>query len=45
MIIKVKEEDRRKSYMLTSKGKRLLLNQINRLEIMTENGLAVIKQL
>jgi len=42
LIVKVKEEDRRKSYVLTSKGKKVLMNQIKRLEIMTQNGLSVI---
>jgi DNA-binding PadR family transcriptional regulator len=45
LIIKVKEEDRRKSYMLTPKGKKILSNQIKRLEIMTRNGLAVMNRL
>ena len=42
MIVKVKEEDRRKSYVLTPKGKKVLVNQTKRLEIMTQNGLSVI---
>ncbi|MFC1963998.1 PadR family transcriptional regulator [Chloroflexota bacterium] len=42
LIVKVKEEDRRKSYVLTPKGKRVLMNQLKRLEIMTQNGLSVI---
>ncbi|MFC1993431.1 PadR family transcriptional regulator [Chloroflexota bacterium] len=42
LIVKVKEENRRKSYVLTPKGKRVLMNQIKRLEIMTQNGLSVI---
>ena len=42
LIVKVKEEDRRKSYVLTPKGKKVLMNQIKRLEIMTQNGLSVI---
>jgi len=42
LIVKVKEEERRKSYLLTPKGKKVLMNQINRLEIMTQNGLSVI---
>ena len=42
MIIKVKEENRRKSYLLTPKGKKVLMNQIKRLEIMTQKGLSVI---
>ena len=42
LIVKVKEEDRRKSYVLTPKGKNVLMKQIKRLEIMTQNGLSVI---
>ena len=42
LIVMVKEEDRRKSYKLTSKGKKVLYNQIRRLELMTTNGKAVI---
>ena len=38
LIEKVKEEDRRKSYVLTQKGKTILHSQIKRLEIMTKNG-------
>jgi DNA-binding PadR family transcriptional regulator len=45
LIVKVGEEDRRKSYVLTPKGKKVLINQIKRLEIMTENGLSVIDML
>jgi DNA-binding PadR family transcriptional regulator len=45
LIIKVKEEDRRKSYVLTPKGKKVLMNQIKRLEIMTQNGLSVMDML
>jgi DNA-binding PadR family transcriptional regulator len=45
LIVKVKEEDRRKSYVLTPKGKRVLNNQIKRLEIMTQNGLSMINML
>ena len=41
LIIKVKEENRRKSYLLTPKGKKVLMNQIKRLEIMTQKGLSV----
>jgi DNA-binding PadR family transcriptional regulator len=44
-IIKVKEEDRRKCYILTQRGKRLLLRQISRLEIMNRNGLSVKQSL
>lgn len=45
MIIKVKEEDRRKSYTLTRKGKDVLTGQIGRLEIMTANGLKVRRRI
>ena len=45
LIVKVKEEERRKSYVLTPKGKKVLMNQIKRLEMMTRNGLSVINLL
>ena len=45
LIIKIKEEDRRKSYVLTPKGKKVLLSQIERLEIMTGNGKGVKESL
>ena len=45
LIVKVREEDRRKTYMLTSTGKRVLSSQIDRLQIMARNGLAVIGRL
>jgi DNA-binding PadR family transcriptional regulator len=45
LIVKIKEEDRRKSYSLTPKGKKVLLVQIKRIEIMTRNGSAVINRL
>ena len=45
LIVKVKEEDRRKSYTLTPKGKVVLQHQIKRLEIMTKNGLALVNRL
>ena len=41
LIVKVKEENRRKSYVLTPKGKKVLMSQIERLEIMTQKGLSV----
>jgi DNA-binding PadR family transcriptional regulator len=41
LIVKVGEEERRKSYALTAKGREVLKNQIERLEIMTRNGLDV----
>jgi DNA-binding PadR family transcriptional regulator len=45
LIFMVKEKDRRKSYELTTKGKDVLANQIKRLEIMSNNGIAVLDQL
>jgi DNA-binding PadR family transcriptional regulator len=45
LILKIKEEDRRKSYVLTPKGKQVLLRQIERLEIMTGNGMGVKQSL
>ena len=45
LILKVHEEERRKSYALTSKGKKVLLKQIERLEIMTRNASVVRKLL
>ncbi|MGW8225972.1 MAG: PadR family transcriptional regulator [Anaerolineales bacterium] len=41
LIVKVSEEDRRKCYALTPKGRQVLLGQIERLEIMNGNGLSV----
>ncbi len=38
LIIKISEEERRKSYLLTSKGRLVLAAQINRLQLMTKNG-------
>jgi DNA-binding PadR family transcriptional regulator len=45
LIVKVKEEERRKSYTLTPKGRAVLLSQVKRLEIMGRNGLAVSARL
>ena len=45
LIRKVSEEDRRKCYALTSNGKQVLLRQIERLEIMTDNGKGVKESL
>lgn len=42
LITKVKEEDRRKSYALTERGRRVLAEQIRRLEIMVKNGQMVL---
>ena len=36
LILMVKEENRRKSYLLTAKGRRVLAKQIERLEIMNK---------
>ena len=41
LITMVKEEERRKSYALTPRGKNVLLSQIKRLEVMTRNGSAI----
>jgi DNA-binding PadR family transcriptional regulator len=45
LITMVKEEERRKSYALTEKGRRLLAEQVRRLEIMSRNGQAILVQL
>jgi len=45
LIIMVKEEERRKSYTLTAKGRRVLAEQIRRLEIMHNNGQNVLPRL
>jgi DNA-binding PadR family transcriptional regulator len=45
LIEVVSEGDRRKSYGLTSKGKQVLLDQINKFSIMAENGQKVVKLL
>jgi DNA-binding PadR family transcriptional regulator len=41
LIVKVSEEERRKSYVLTGKGREVLKQQVARLEIMTHNGLEI----
>jgi DNA-binding PadR family transcriptional regulator len=41
LIVKVGEEERRKIYALTGKGREVLKNQINRLVIMVRSGSAV----
>jgi DNA-binding PadR family transcriptional regulator len=41
LIVKVGEEERRKIYALTLKGREVLKIQIEHLEIMTRNGLEV----
>jgi DNA-binding PadR family transcriptional regulator len=45
LIAMVKEEERRKSYLLTAKGKRVLSRQIERLEIMLKNAADLKKSL
>ena len=45
MIKMVKEEERRKSYSLTAKGRQVLVEQIRRIEIMSRNGQAAILRL
>jgi DNA-binding PadR family transcriptional regulator len=40
LIVKVGEEERRKSYALTKRGREVLNKQIERLEIMVKNGRA-----
>jgi DNA-binding PadR family transcriptional regulator len=39
LIRMVAEDERRKSYILTEKGRRLLSRQVDRLEIMLRNGM------
>lgn len=38
LIVKVGEEERRKLYSITPKGRGILKEQVRRLEIMTRNG-------
>jgi DNA-binding PadR family transcriptional regulator len=45
LIKMVKEEDRRKSYALTAKGRQVLVEQIRRLAIMNNNGQSVLPRL
>lgn len=45
LIQMVKEEERRKSYALTNKGKQVLAEQVQRLVVMSKNGLAVLSYL
>jgi DNA-binding PadR family transcriptional regulator len=45
LIVKVKEEERRKSYALTETGRAVLKEQIRRLMIMAKVGNSSIKQL
>jgi DNA-binding PadR family transcriptional regulator len=41
LIKMVKEEERRKCYQLTEKGRQVLAMQIERLELMSTNGIAI----
>ena len=45
LIYRVTEDDRRKYYALTQKGKEVLKEQIDRLAIMTDNGNAIAHNL
>ena len=45
LIVKVREEERRKCYTLTPKGQRVLIGQIERLEIMNANGVSIRERL
>lgn len=45
LIVKVGEEERRKSYTLTPNGRQVLKSQVSRLEIMVQNGKAIIENL
>jgi DNA-binding PadR family transcriptional regulator len=45
LIAMVKEEDRRKTYLLTAKGRLVLAEQIRRNEIMARNGRDVLSKL
>jgi DNA-binding PadR family transcriptional regulator len=43
LIVKVDERDRRKSYLLTSKGRKVLLEQVRRSEILVRKGNEITK--
>jgi DNA-binding PadR family transcriptional regulator len=43
LIVKVDERNRRKSYVLTAKGKKVLQEQVRRSEILVLNGLEIVK--
>lgn len=45
LIEKVSEEDRRKTYALTAKGRLVLAEHVRRLAIMVRNGQAALAQL
>lgn len=43
LIVKVDERDRRKSYLLTSKGRKVLQEQVRRSEILVRKGNEITK--
>ncbi len=45
LIKMLKEENRRKTYVLTTKGREVLAEQIRRLEIMNTNGQRILSRL
>lgn len=45
LIEKVSEEDRRKTYALTAKGRAVLAEHVRRLAVMVRNGQAALKYL
>jgi DNA-binding PadR family transcriptional regulator len=45
LIVKVSEVERRKNFTLTDKGRKVLLAQIQRYEMLTNSGLEVIDRL
>jgi DNA-binding PadR family transcriptional regulator len=45
LIVKVSEVERRKNFTLTDKGRKVLLAQIQRYEMLTSSGLEVIDRL
>jgi DNA-binding PadR family transcriptional regulator len=45
LIKMVKEEERRKSYSLTAKGRQVLAEQIRRIKIMSRNGQDIMPRL
>ena len=44
LIVKAGEEERRKMYILTGKGREVLRMQVDRLAVMVRNGTAVIHE-
>jgi DNA-binding PadR family transcriptional regulator len=45
LIEMVREGDRRKTYLLTKKGRQVLKNQVKRLEMMLRNGMTSVADL